>query len=364
MKRLSKDFIELLSVLKCSLYGKSYGDKAIREELLLEARKQAVDGLLFDAPQLSIPNDNGLRMKCIGRLLQLEKHNSWMDCKVAALARRWDEEGIRFAVMKGQTCAAFYPHPLHRRSGDIDVYVVPRDFERANSLLVERGGRLTDKTMLHSTYQFGKLVVEVHFAVQKLQYIPYYNRLRNITANEFDNAGKEDSFVEIGGYNVRVLPDELNVLLLTTHAFNHVITEGLGLRQVIDWQMVLVAKASVLDWNKLLDFLDSLHLRKMFLVLAHINVNYLGMEEAIFSKHALDIQSKSVMKMANNLLSWIEVCGNFGHSMNLGTGKEYFVRYYGLFLYNLIRFFPLNPMEMLAWPWMKGYRAITHKNHL
>ena len=266
--------------------------------------------------------------------------------------------------MKGQTCAAFYPHPLHRRSGDIDVYVVPRDFERANSLLVERGGRLTDKTMLHSTYQFGKLVVEVHFAVQKLQYIPYYNRLRNITANEFDNAGKEDSFVEIGGYNVRVLPDELNVLLLTTHAFNHVITEGLGLRQVIDWQMVLVAKASVLDWNKLLDFLDSLHLRKMFLVLAHINVNYLGMEEAIFSKHALDIQSKSVMKMANNLLSWIEVCGNFGHSMNLGTGKEYFVRYYGLFLYNLIRFFPLNPMEMLAWPWMKGYRAITHKNHL
>ena len=29
-----------------------------------------------------------------------------------------------------------------------------------------------------------------------------------------------DVFVNIGGYDVRVLPDELNILLLTTYAFN------------------------------------------------------------------------------------------------------------------------------------------------
>ena len=88
------------------------------------------------------------------------------------------------------------------------------------------------------------------------------------------------------------------------------------------------------------------------------------MEETIFSKHGLNIYGKDTQKMALNLLAWIEVCGNFGHAMNLGTGKVYFIRYYGLFLINLIRFFSLNPKEMLAWPWMKAYRAITHKNHL
>ena len=88
------------------------------------------------------------------------------------------------------------------------------------------------------------------------------------------------------------------------------------------------------------------------------------MDEAVFSKHNLNIQSNGIMKIANNLLSWIEDCGNFGHSMNLGTGKIYFIRYYGFFLINLIRFFSLNPKEMLAWPWMKTWRAVTHTNHL
>ena len=109
-----------------------------------------------------------------------------------------------------------------------------------------------------------------------------------------------DVFVNIEGCDVRVLPDELNILLLTTHAFNHVITAGLGLRQVIDWQVVLAAKAESLNWEKLMGFLDALHLRKMFLVLAHINVCYLGMEETIFSKHGLNIYGKDTQKMALN----------------------------------------------------------------
>ena len=218
--------------------------------------------------------------------------------------------------------------------------------------------------MLHSTYQCGKLTVEVHFAIQKLQHIPYYRRLRQITAEEFDTATGQDTFIPIGGYPVRTLPDELNVLLLTTHAFNHIITAGLGLRQIIDWQVVLAAKHATLRWDKLLGWLDALRLRKTFLVLAHINVRHLGMDERIFTAHGLDIDAKPVRRMAERLLAWVEVCGNFGHSMNLGTGKAYFLRYYGLFLLNLIRFFPLNPIEMLAWPWTKAYRAITHTNHL
>lgn len=363
MKTLDNDFLELLRLLKHVMHKGQTQQGVELERFLKIARKQTVDGLLFDLPQLSLPKDDKRRLQLLGNLMVLERHNQWMDVQVAELAKRLDDSGVRFAIMKGQTCAAYYNNPLHRRAGDVDVYVVPDHFERANELLVKWGCKLTDKTMLHSTYQHGKLVIEVHFAVQKLQYVPYYERLKQFTAQEFDSA-KNDVFVNIGGYDVRVLPDELNILLLTTHAFNHVITAGLGLRQVIDWQVVLAAKAESLNWEKLLGFLDALHLRKMFLVLAHINVCYLGIDETIFSNQNLDIKAKGIKKMAVNLLSWIEVCGNFGHSMNLGTGKEYFIRYYGLFLVNLIRFFSLNPKEMLAWPWMKAYRAITHKNHL
>ncbi len=361
--KLSNEFLDLLSALKCVLHGQQSQGDVYLEKLLEVARKQAVDGMLFDLSGLFLPNDDNLRLKRIGSLMTLEKYNQWMDIQVATLARKLDDNKIRYAIMKGQTCAAFYPYPLHRRSGDIDVYVVPHDFECANELLVKWGCELTDKTMLHSTYHKGKLVIEVHFAIQKLQYIPYYERLKRITADEFDSS-QNNTFVKIGGYEVHVLPNELNMLLLTTHAFNHVITAGLGLRQIIDWQVVLTDKASSLDWKRLLGYLDQLHLKQMFLILAHINVKYLGMDGQIFTQRDLDINAVDVRKMSERLLSWVEKCGNFGHSMNLGTGKAYFLRYYGLFLYNLIRFFPINPMEMLAWPWMKGYRAITHKNHL
>lgn len=360
---LDNEFLYFLKNISCALHGVQTEGKVYLEELSSMARKQALDGLLYDIPGIVMSDNNALRLKLIGNLMTIEKHNRWMDAQVAKLASRFDEHGIRYAVMKGQTCAAFWPQPNHRMAGDIDVYVAPAQFERANSLLVEWGAQLTDKTMLHSTYQLGKLVVEMHFSVQKLQYPPYYRRLKRITDIEFDSS-QNDVRLNIGGYDVRVLPDLLNIVLLTTHAFNHVITAGLGMRQVIDWQMVLQAKAAALDWDRLIHYLDMLHLRKMFLVLAHINVHFLGMDECMFSSHGLDINTKEIRRMSEQLMKWIEVCGNFGHSMNLGTGKAYLFRYYGLFFLNLMRFFRLNPMEMLAWPWMKMYRAITHTNHI
>lgn len=356
-------FGDFMQQLSRALHGGETNKEVSIVELLPEARKQAVDGMLYDIPGIILPHDENLRMRCIGNVLALEKQNAWMNVQVANLAQRLDEHHICYAVMKGQTCAAFYPHPLHRRMGDIDVYVAPNDFDRANQLLVEWGAVLVDKTMLHSTYQWGQLDIEVHFAVQKLQYIPYYKRLKRMTDTEFDHSPQEKRLL-IGGYEVRVLPDELNVVLLTTHAFNHVITAGLGLRQVMDWQVVLEAKADILDWDKLLRYLDELHLRRMFLVLAHINVCYLGMSIDIFSVHGLDIHAEGIRHMAEKLLKWIETCGNFGHSMDLGKGKIYVLRYYGLFFRNVMRFFWLSPLEMLSWPWMKAYRAITHTAHL
>ena len=342
--------------------GQSVG--AVRaEDILPMARRQALDGLAYDIPGIVMPGDNSLRLKCIGNMMAIEKHNRWMDSQVAGLARGFDEQGVRYAVMKGQTCAAYWPQPLRRMPGDIDVYVVPDQFEKANSLLVEWGAKLVDKTMLHSTYRLGKLDVELHFAVQKLQFPPYYRRLKQMTAMEFDRS-ENDTRQTIGGYDVRVLPDLLNIVLLTTHAFNHIITGGLGLRQIIDWQMVLAAKAATLDWDRLMGYLDQLHLRLMFLVLANINTRFLGMDGRLFASHGLDIDTTGVRRMSERLLKWVEVCGNFGHSMDLGFGTVYALRYYGLFLFNLVRFFRLNPMEMSAWPWMKAYRAVTHTNHI
>ena len=125
MKTLDKDFLELLRLLKHVMHKGQTQQVVELERFLKIARKQTVDGLLFDLPHLSLPKDDKRRLQLLGNLMVLERHNQWMDVQVAELARRLDDSGVRFAIMKGQTCAAFYNNPLHRRVGDVDVYVVP-----------------------------------------------------------------------------------------------------------------------------------------------------------------------------------------------------------------------------------------------
>lgn len=360
-------YSELFALLRNVLHA---GDDEVEIEdfqnLIATARKQTVDGMLYGLQGMTLrPADRPKKVAWIGGLPVLEAQGQWMDGQVADLARLLDGQHIRYAVMKGQTCAAYYPQPHHRRSGDIDLYVPPADFDRANALMLAQGFRLTDKTMQHTTYIKEQLDVEVHFAIQKLQWPVSHRRLREITAADFDLCPPQrDCFVRIGGYDVRMLPPELNIVLLTAHAFNHVVSGGLGLRQIVDWQVVLTGTAQKVDFEKLTVYLRQLHLLKMFCVLGYLNVTYLGMPAQFFTQRGFDLDRPLVHRLGERLLGWVRVCGNFGKEMNLGEGTAYFLRYYGLFACNLCRFFLLNPLEMLAWPGMKLYRALTGKNHL
>ena len=360
----NQSYDDLFSLIVSVLHNKQ--SKSIEDcgRIVTIAEHQAVVGLVCDAKSfVSSALTQEMRTKCVGQVVALERQNCWMDKQVARLASTFDKHGVRYAVMKGQTCAAFYPIPSHRVPGDIDVYVVPDDFERCCNLLTSMGFTLTDKTMLHYSYKSGKLYVELHFAIQKMQFLPYFRRLKNITKQAFDDT-TTDSVVNIGGYRVRILPPELNMLLLTVHSFSHIISGGLGLRQIIDWQVMLQTLDRTIRWNIMSAWLKDLHLKRMFLVLGYINVAYLGMDKDIFLHHGLDVYAFSTRRMGERLLSWTKTCGNFGLSMDLGHGRMRFARYYLLFGKNLVRFFWLNPMEMLAWPLMKAYRGAMSKNHL
>ena len=53
-----------------------------------------------------------------------------------------DKNGIPFVVMKGMSAAYYYPHPLFRSSGDIDILVKRDDFNRAAELLQKNNYQL------------------------------------------------------------------------------------------------------------------------------------------------------------------------------------------------------------------------------
>ncbi len=355
---------ELFTLLRCALHDKPYENIKFQREVIREAKRQTVDGLILGIKGLRLDElSDEERDKFITLLPVFVRKNKMMNDNVARLAKVFAEYDIRYAVMKGQTCARFYSNPLLRRPGDIDVYVAEHDFASASDLLKELGFVMTDRTMAHTTWVKDDLDIEVHWAVQKLQWIPAYKALQRITRIEVDSG--KPVYAEIGGNQVEVLPPTLNMVLLTAHAFKHVVSGGLGLRQICDWAVVLNATKDEIDFEYLENYLKELHLDRMFRVLAYIASKYLGYEENDVrlnpSRKAFALKDEH---LGEKLLNWVIEAANFGHDIPLGTGKMAQVRYYSLFLKNCIRYFSLSPTEMLAWPGMKLYRGITGKNHL
>lgn len=356
----------LFALLRGAIYSTNHSYSIDCFSKILEAaKKQTVDGLIYALPKIEIqPNERLAFLQWIGGMPQLEAANKMMNEQLVSLTKSLEKHNVRYAIMKGQTCAAHYPHPLLRRPGDIDVYIARHDYLRTKKLMIDFGFAKIDETMHHSTYHKKGLMVELHFAVQRMQWFPSYQRLQRITRKEVDSNPNPTTFV-LNGQEVSILTPELNLVLLTLHPFNHVASMGLGLRQIIDWMLVVSHTLPILDQEKLRTYLKQLHLTRMFRTLAYICVTYLGMDENLAR---LDAQKPAFLetdtKMGEKLLEWIIESGNFGHTMELGSGKVRFFRYYGLFFRNCIKYFWLCPTEMAAWPWMKLWRGLTGKNNL
>lgn len=327
----------------------------------VEAQRQALTGLVAEfMARHDTRMAHAEKMRFVSMVLLVEKKNRLMDGHVAALASLLDGEGIRYAVMKGQTVARFYPNPLLRMPGDIDVYVAERDFGKACSLMERQGYVMTDYTMQHATYsKKGCPETEVHFAVQKLQWLPHYRRLQHITRQMVDNA--KAKYMDIDGQQVAILPAELEVLLYTIHAFNHVLNGGLGVRHVVDWMLGTQCLEKEADKAVLEKMLAATGMTVMFRTLYYICGKHLGMrlDPQKWRGTSLLHCSACDKKTGDRLLTWIGEAGNFGHSLNLSR-----LQFYMLFLRNCWKFRRLNRKEMLVYPFMKIKRWLMGENHL
>ena len=126
--------------------------------------------------------------------------------------------------------------------------------------------------------------MELHRALQPMQWPPAVQHLKQMMHKEVDTVGEWQHFVEINGYNVPILPPHLNVVLLTAHIMVHATHLGIGLRQLVDWGMVLTTYGHRLDRALLKNALSQLHLTRFYRILSAFSVEYLG-----FAAHHFDM---------------------------------------------------------------------------
>lgn len=155
--------------------------------------------------------------------------------EAARLTRLFADEHHRTAILKGQANARLYPDPLSRQPGDIDIWV-DGGRKRVVTLCRTLFGERADKGELsyhHLHLKGGDVPVEVHFRPSSGNYNAVTNhRLQRWVEREI----QKTTLVDEGFYVPSV---RFALVMQLSHIQRHFIGEGIGLRHVCDYYMLL-----------------------------------------------------------------------------------------------------------------------------
>lgn len=283
-----------------------------------------------------------------------EKNASLLE-ECRKLSALFASAGFRSCVLKGQGVASLYPDPSLRQSGDIDIWV--------------EGSREAVLSYLRTVCPVGKVVyhhcdarlvegteVEVHFTPSWMNSPSRNKRLQHyfasVAGEQFSNISEEL------GFAVPTL--RFNAVYLLIHIYRHVLEEGIGLRQLLDYYYLLTHLDAASREDAAAD------LRKLGLEGFAAAVCFVLQE--VFAAPSSILPFSPDSRKGGFLLEEILVSGNFGrydgrnaHSSGEGPLAHTFRK-----VKRGLRFFAMAPSEVLCMPvymlWQYCWRK--KKNYL
>ena len=210
-------------------------------ELYAIAQKQALVGILFEGIQKLPSSDVGisrdLLLQWMAQCKMLEKANVRLNDAAILVSEWFRKKGFRTCILKGQGNALLYPNGLHRTPGDIDIWVEGGD-KRIISFV--RSISPHEKACYHHIEfpSYKGVEVEVHYRPSFLLCFWHDRKLQN-----YYEKVKEVQFlhrVKLGEQGEVAIPTaEFNLIFQLTHIYAHLMNEGIGLRQLLDYYFVL-----------------------------------------------------------------------------------------------------------------------------
>ena len=161
----------------------------------------------------------------------IERSNWQMNHALGSLLALFSGCGLHPILQKGQGVAAFYPFPLLRECGDIDLYFASKaEFESAARCIAGRGVRLAWDADGSVAYRWHGVTVEHH---SRLVDLSHSRRGVRRLEQEWGFCPMELPAVS-PGFCASVPSPPLNLLLQSAHILKHALGRGIGLRQLCD----------------------------------------------------------------------------------------------------------------------------------
>ena len=204
------------------------------------ARKQCLVGVLFDGIKrlpADVGMDKGLLFQWMAQNQTLRKANARLDKAAVEVAEWFGRKGFRTCVLKGQGNALLYPPGMERMPGDIDLWVDGGDRKVVSFV---RSLSPDEKVCYHHIGfpEYNGVEVEVHFRPSFLFCFRHNRRLQGYYERVMDEQFAHR--VKLGGQGEVAVPKaEFNLIFQLTHIFTHLMNEGIGLRQLLDYFFLL-----------------------------------------------------------------------------------------------------------------------------
>lgn len=287
---MNKIFEILFSALRSALFGGEVEAEKFQnltaeewQQLFRMAAQQGVVAIVYDVvsrlpkemqPPRSTNIQWALSVEAIENRYELQRKTS------ALLAKLWSEQGLQTIVMKGLAIGTYYPQPAHRECGDLDCFLVKSGsttsdgYELGNRLCEQIGAKVERDYYKNSHIKYRGLMVENH---------RFYLPVRG--GRKVKELERHLEKVALRGRTSMILDTKLivpspdfNALFLTMHALNHFISEGIKLRHILDWALLLKAEQDNINWQEFYEWSDKMHMTRFADALTAISVKYMGLE--------------------------------------------------------------------------------------
>ena len=218
------------------------------QELYSFASKQALLGLCFEGiERLGKEYPEELRLNPIGRELlmtwmgkaqQIRRQNMKVNAVAGKLFSMLRVDGLRCCILKGQGNALMYPNPYSRTPGDIDVWI-DASRERIMEYAQKKFELGDDIRLQHLETSLDGVPVELHFFPCSMNNPIYHARLQKWFRRNADLQSSHIVGLPDGAGDIAIPTTAFNVVYQLTHLYHHFFDEGIGMRQIIDYFLVV-----------------------------------------------------------------------------------------------------------------------------
>ena len=347
------------------------------KELYAIAKKQALLGVLFHGIQRlpkELAPEQKLLMQWMVMAEMIRKQNIKLFQDSVKVCQNFENEGFANCILKGQGNALLYPDPYMRTPGDIDIYLTggrKRVMQYINKVCPNQVMRYH-----HVDFPVMKTAIEVHLTPSYM-FCPIHNRrmqkwFEEVMGEQCNHRGSlPDGYGEI-----HVPQVSFNVIYILSHLYRHIFTEGIGLRQLLDYYFVLVkwhtdltnltnSNNSLPQMTQINTDLDALRHELKYLGLWKFAGAVMYVLHEVFGLSEDRMIAPMDEKEGRFLLDEIMRGGNFGQyddRMGSKAGESKIHRYFRMNLRNL-RFVKHYPTEALSEPLFRTWFAVWKKIH-